>query len=194
MTTTLPFSLPTPTGTRLDGLLDLPDAPGERPAVVVCHGWKGFMEWGFFPYLAALLAERGFVVVRFNLSGSGMRPGEDRVGDPQAFRANTHSLELTELLAVLEATGVELAPGRVDRGRIGLMGHSRGGANAILAAAQPPWRERLRALVTWAAIAQVDRYTEEQKEAWRREGELPVVNTRTGQRLAMGLEMLDDIG
>ncbi len=83
-----PFILPGPHG-PLHGLIDFPQEPGLRPAVVICHGFKGFMEWAFFPYLAHLLAERGFVAVRFNLSGSGQLPGEDRVSDLAAFRSNT---------------------------------------------------------------------------------------------------------
>jgi dipeptidyl aminopeptidase/acylaminoacyl peptidase len=193
MSTTSPFTLPSPYGPTLDGLLDLPDPDrfaGPRPAIVICHGFKGFMDWGFFPHLAALLAERGFAAVRFNVSGSGMRPGGDRVDDPAAFRADTHSREVAEVLAVLDAVDT-LAPGRIDPARIGLFGHSRGGGNAILAAARQP--ERVRALVTWAAVAGFDRYTPEQKEAWRRDGELPVVNARTGQRLALGLGLLEDL-
>jgi pimeloyl-ACP methyl ester carboxylesterase len=81
----------------------------------------------------------------------------------------------------------------VDRDRLGLFGHSRGGGDAILAAARAPWRERLRSLVTWAAIADVDRFTPAQKEEWRRQGEMPVVNARTGQRLALGPGMLAEI-
>lgn len=193
MTETRPFVLAGPAG-PLDGLVDLPEKPGARPAVVVCHGFKGFMEWGFFPYLAALLADRGFTVVRFNLRGSGMRPGEDRVGDPAAFRADTHGREMADLLAVMAATaGGEIAPRRVDPARLGLFGHSRGGGNAILAAARPEWRLRVGALVTWAAVATFDRYTPEQKAAWRRDGELPVVNARTGQELAMGVALLDEL-
>jgi uncharacterized protein len=118
MSTTVPFTLGS-----LHGLVDLPGEPGERPAVVICHGFKGFMEWGFFPYLAELLADRGFVVVRF---------------------------EMADLSAVLEATGEAIATGRVDRRRLGLFGHSHGSGNAILAAAREP---RVRALVTWAAVA-----------------------------------------
>ena len=169
MRETVPFTLATTSG-LLHGLVDLPDIPGERPTVVICHGFKGFMEWGFFPYLAALLAARGFVAVRFNLSGTGMRPGDELVTDLDAFRANTYRRELADLLAILEATGETIAPGRVDRERIGLFGHSRGGGNAVLAAARSPWRERLRALVTWASIATVDRFSPEQKAEWRAPG------------------------
>lgn len=195
MSTTTPFTLSTPSGATLDGFVDLPDpqSHGPRPAVVVCHGFKGFMEWGFFPHLGTLLAERGLVAVRFNLSGSGMRVGADRVDEPEAFRANTHSREVEDLLSVLAATGTEIAPGRVDTSRIGLFGHSRGGGNALLASAREPWRDRVRALVTWASVADFDRYSSEQKEAWRRDGELPVANARTGQQLALGLGLLEDL-
>lgn len=192
MSETVPFTLETADG-PLHGLVDLPEAPGERPAVVICHGFKGFMEWGFFPALAALLAERGYVAVRFNLSGTGMRPGDELVTDPEAFRRNTYSRELADLLAVLAATGESIAPGRVDRHRIALLGHSRGGGDALLASARPEWRDGIRALVTWAAIADIDRFTPEQKDEWRRQGELPITNARTGQRLALGLELLADI-
>jgi uncharacterized protein len=192
MSETVPFTLETGAAV-LRGLVDLPDEPGERPAVVICHGFKGFMEWGFFPSLAALLAERGFVAVRFNLSGAGMLPGDEVVTDPGAFRENTYSRELADLLAVLDAVGETIAPGRVDRRRLGLFGHSRGGGDALLAAARAPWRETVRALVTWAAISHVDRFTPEQKRDWRRDGELPVVNARTGQRLALGLGLLRDV-
>jgi dienelactone hydrolase len=188
-----PWKLSRPGGGVLRGLVDLPEAPGRCPAVVICHGFKGFMEWGFFPALAALLAQRGIVAVRFNLSGAGMEPGDERVTDPQAFRDDTYSAELADLLLVLEATGREIAPDRIDRTRIGLFGHSRGGGAAILAAAGEPWRERLLALVTWAAISHVDRYTPEEKRIWREADELPVVNSRTGQRLALGRGLLEDV-
>jgi dienelactone hydrolase len=192
MSETVPFTLETGSAV-LHGLVDLPDAAGERPAVVICHGFKGFMEWGFFPHLAALLAERGFVAIRFNLSGAGMRPGDELVTDTDAFRENTYSRELADLLAVLAAAGETIAPGRVDQSRLALFGHSRGGGDALLAAARPPWRERVRALATWAAISNVDRFTPEEKQEWRRMGELPVVNARTGQRLALGRALLEDI-
>lgn len=193
MSAPFPFSLPSSSGEALHGLVDLPEGPtAPRPAVVLCHGFKGFMEWGFFPCLAELLAARGYVAVRFNLSGSGMVPGEDRVGRPEAFRANTHSRERDDLLTVLDQLPA-LAPGWIDGERIGLLGHSRGGANVVLAAAREPWRTRVKALVTWAAISAVDRYTPEQKEAWRRDGELAVVNARTGQQLALGPDLLEDV-
>lgn len=188
------FVIESRSGDELHGILHLSGAPGPRPTVIICHGFKGFMEWGFFPSVADLLAERGFTVLRFNYSGTGMRPGDELVTDPDAFKRNTFSKELVETLRVLEAVGTELGQGRVDRERLALFGHSRGGGAATLAAAHPEWRDRLRAVVTWAAVATYDRFGgEKTAAAWRQAGSLPIANTRTGQALELGLELLDDI-
>jgi len=124
----VPFRLETADST-LNGLIDLPVLPGERPAVAICQGSSGFPEWGFLPYLAALLAARGFVAIR------------------------TAAHQAADLLVVLEAAGETIAPAQVDRRRLGLFGYGDGAAAALLAAARSPWNDRARALVTWATAA-----------------------------------------
>ena len=162
-----PFQLETENGRTIQGIVDFEDHSTTQPVVVICHGFKGFMEWGFFPYLANLLAERGFVAVRFNFTGSGMKPGDQLVTDPESFRHATFSRDLEDLCTVLGALGSKLAPDQADATRIGLMGHSRGGGPAILAAALDCYRDRLKALVTWAAVSTFDRLSEVEKEHWR---------------------------
>ncbi|MFN7960478.1 MAG: alpha/beta fold hydrolase [Thermoanaerobaculia bacterium] len=188
------FEVVAASGRSLPGIVDFAEEAGPRPVVVICHGFKGFQEWGFFPPLAELLAERGFTVVRFNLSGSGMKPGDELVTDPQAFHDNTYGRELEDLLAILQALqGGEIARGRVDLGRLGLFGHSRGGGASILAAASEAWLGRVRALVTWAAISHIDRVDAEQLAMWKRTGALPVANARTGQQLSLGPGLLAEM-
>jgi len=178
---------------RLQGVLDLPDEPGLRPTVVDCHGFKGFMEWGFHPYVADLLAARGFTVARFNFASSGMQPGDEVVTDEIAFSTTTVGQDVEEILAVLTALADgKLAQGRVDPERLSLLGHSRGGGTSVLASASSRWNGRLRALVTWAGVGTFDRVSEADKEAWRQLGALPVVNARTGQRLELDCSLLDD--
>src|SRR6185436_5352442 len=113
----------------LVGLLDLPDdIPDDTapvPVVVLCCGFKGFAEWGFFPPLAALLAERGVAAVRFHYRDTGMRLGDAVVTDLEAFRKQTISAELEDTRAVLDALA-DLAPGHIDTSRVALYGHSRG--------------------------------------------------------------------
>ncbi|MCG8456685.1 MAG: alpha/beta fold hydrolase, partial [Holophagales bacterium] len=209
----IPFELEHPGSFsgRIVGRIQVPEGEGPFPAVLVCHGFKGFLDWGFFPPLADLLVNRGFAVARFNYSGSGMQPGDELVTDEDAFRRNTFSLELSETLHVLDALPTLLedppagdapasssAPSRasgakIDPERLALLGHSRGGGAAILAAAHPAWKERVRALVTWSAVATFDRYGKDHREAWRRDGVLPIENARTGQKLALGIELLRDV-
>jgi len=174
---------------NLYGVVHLPDRPGPSPAVVICHGFKGFMDWGFFPHLADLLAERGFVAIRFNLSGSGMKPGDEVVSDLKAFRTATFTKDLAEVRSILRSVGTDIAPGVADPTRIALIGHSRGGGTALLAAATEP----LRALVTWAAVSTFERVSRQEVELWRETGSLPVVNARTGQTLQLGSEVLEDL-
>lgn len=151
------------------------------------------MEWGFFPYLADLLVDRGFTVVRFNFSGSGMQPGDEIVTDTEAFAHATFSQDLSELLDLISALGEAVAPGLVDPERLGLFGHSRGGGTALLAAAEEDASTEVRALVTWSAVSTYDRLGDAEKLLWRQRGRFPVVNARTGQDLEMDRRVLDDL-
>jgi dienelactone hydrolase len=176
----------------LYGILSLPARHEPAPLVVLAHGFKGFMEWGFFPSLADLLTGRGIATLRFGFSGNGMRPGDDLVTDLESFRRNTFSREVEDLLAVV-THGPALAPERIDDARVGVLGHSRGGGMAVLAASRDEGRRRIRALVTWNAIGTVDRLPAEEVARWRLEGTYWVENARTGQRLPLGTELLDDV-
>ena len=188
-----PFVLPVGPDRDLHGIIHHSTRSGPRPTIVICHGFKGFMEWGFFPVLAELLADRGFTVVQFNFSGSGMRPGDEMVTDPDAFQTATFSQDLEDLLALLSALGNPIAQGLVDDQRLGLCGHSRGGGTAILAAAHPDWQHRIGALVTWSAVNTFDRLGDTEKFVWRQKGSLPVVNARTRQELLLDRVVLDDL-
>lgn len=186
------FQLETPSGRTIYGTLDAANRPGPRPTVLICHGFKGFQAWGFFPHLAALLSERGFTAVRFNFAGSGMRPGDELVTDLEAFRTARPSADLEDLVWLLDRVP-EIDTDRIDAERIGLMGHSRGGGLAVLASANEASGTRVGALVTWSAVATFDRLSEDEKAEWRKNEEVSIVNARTGQALTLGSEILDDL-
>ena len=155
-----------------------------RPAVVICHGFKGFKDWGFFPFLAERLALAGFTAVTFNFSGSGVGPDSDVVNEPDRWFGQRISGDLADLETVLGHLASSGARW------IGLVGHSRGGGVAVLGAARD---RRVKALVTWAAVAGFLRYSPEERVRWRAEGRTEVVNARTGQLLPIGLPLLDDL-
>lgn len=156
-----------------------------RPVAVLAHGFKGFMDWGFFPALSRALARAGFVVVSFNASGSGVGDDPLAMDDEDAFFHDTYSRQLADFAQVrAHARALD----GVDPTRELLLGHSRGGAMSVVAAAEdPPAR-----LVTWAAFDDVDRFDADTKAAWRRDGVFEVPNARTGQVHRMSVAILDD--
>lgn len=160
-----------------------------RPAVVVVHGFKGFKDWGMFPPFSERLARAGVTAVTPNLSGSGV-DAEGRFSRREQFARNTFSAELEDLgriVAALAAGELGVAPPT----GIGLVGHSRGGGIAVLHTARDP---RVRTLVTWAAISSVERWVPAEQQAWRQAGVREVLNARTGERLPLSTDILDDIG
>lgn len=160
-------------------------APAARGSVVLVHGFKGFARFAFFPFLADQLAASGLTAVTFNCSGSGVGDDLETFTEPEAFEENTYTRELQDLALVLAETERRGWTGP----QVGLFGHSRGGAVALLHAARDA---RVRALATWASIASVMRWSEQQIADWRARGYLEVPNTRTGQQLRVGIALLDE--
>jgi pimeloyl-ACP methyl ester carboxylesterase len=182
------FRLVSPQGGAIHGDVRMREGPPPRTAVVVVHGFKGFKDWGFFPHLCKGLAVEGHAVISFNFSHNGIGSDPEVFADLEGFSQNTISREVDELNHVLNIVAAgELTP-RPPR-RIGLLGHSRGGAVSILAARETP---EVDALVTWGAIDHLDRWTEETIREWREKGVIYVQNQRTGQHLPLSVGLLED--
>jgi dienelactone hydrolase len=117
-------------GRLLRGDVRIPEGPHPSSAVVVIHGFKGFKDWAFFPHLCRSLAASGHVVISFNFSGSGIGSDPERFTELEAFASNTLSREVEEVGWVVEwvMTG-DLLPRKPTS--LGLLGHSRGGGDAI---------------------------------------------------------------
>ena len=174
----------------LRGALHMPPGDGSHATVVVAHGFKGFMGWGMFPWIADQLAQAGFAAVRFDFSGNGVDTGGDFT-DLEGFKANTLSREQQDLRALLDAiaAGAEPFGGHCRPERIGLLGHSRGGGGVILYAAGD---ERVNAVATLAGVAHASRFPPEARAAAEAQGHFDVLNARTGQQLPVGLEYFQD--
>lgn len=166
------------------GNIDAPSDP--RALVIVVHGFKGFKDWGFFPWLAENLCAEGLAVVRFNMSRSGIGENLETFDRLDLFREDTYSTQIADLL-----TTVRYAQSRFDSLSTFLVGHSRGGGVALLAARQVPG---LAGVVTWSAISHVDRWDGPTKKKWRAEGYIDIENQRTKQMMRMSTAILDDAG
>ncbi|MBB3111228.1 pimeloyl-ACP methyl ester carboxylesterase [Paenibacillus phyllosphaerae] len=163
---------------------------GPKPVVIYLHGFKGFKDWGFGPYTAEQLAKNGFAVIRFNFTRNGVAATD--FDELHKFGGNTYAREqadLAELLDRLLAGELPFAE-ELDRTRIALIGHSRGGGNAIIFAAEHP---EIRAVVTWNGIAHVNLFTPDFEQEVRANGIGYVPNARTKQQMPILPAFFDDV-
>ena len=159
-----------------------------QPAVLIMHGFKGFKDYAFLPQIAERLARAGFTAVTFSVSGSGVDE-HGQFATPERFAKNTYTREMGDIGIVLRALQAREL-GVSSPTSIGMIGHSRGGGVALCFARETP---EIAALVTWAAMATVRRYSDAFVELWRKRGRIEVENVRTQQQLPMDFEIVEDV-
>ncbi|SDH19988.1 Pimeloyl-ACP methyl ester carboxylesterase [Alteribacillus persepolensis] len=175
----------------LRGNVHAPKEQNEAPVVIICHGFKGFKDWNFFPYLADCLAEAGIYAIRFNFSHNGVN--ETDFDELEKFAVNTYTKEQADLDALWQHIQKRKLPfsEHFQTEHTGVLGHSRGGANAIVFAAEHP--AHVRAAVTWNGVPDVDFFSEALKRQVREEGIAYMENKRTKQNMPLKRDVLDDI-
>jgi uncharacterized protein len=166
----------------IKGDLDVPDRP--RGLVVIVHGFKGFKDWGFFPWLGQRLLQHRLAVCRFNMSRSGIGDDPESFDRLDLFEDDTYSIQLADLRAV-----VRFAQQQLPSLSTFLLGHSRGGGIALLAAAEV---KNLCGVAAWSPIARCDRWDDATKRDWRVRGFLDNINQRTKQNMRVSTAVLDD--
>jgi pimeloyl-ACP methyl ester carboxylesterase len=178
---------------RYDLYLPRP-AQDNLPVVLFIHGFMGFKDWGPFPDVCYELAAEGFAVIAmdFSLNGIGDVPGE--FGRPELLERGTFTQDLSDIRTVIDGiiSGEIRGPQEtLDHYRIGIIGHSRGGHCAIVAAAE---FTEIISLVTWAAIADyTQRWGDGLKADWETKGYTEVTNSRTGQVFKVNKVVYDDL-
>ncbi len=175
------FTIPSAEGLTIQGDLDAPE--GARALVVIVHGFKGFKDWGFFPWLSDGLSRDRSAVCRFNMSRSGIGERPDSFDRLDLFADDTYTTQIDDLRRVVRYCQARLALPTF------LVGHSRGGGIALLAASG---MDNLCGVVTWSAIARADRWDEPTKALWRRNGSMDILNARTNDVMRMSTRILDD--
>jgi uncharacterized protein len=121
--------------------LNIPADEERYPLIVICHGFVG-NKIGvdrLFVKAAREFSNNGYMVLRFDYGGCGESTGEYGEGG------------LTELIAQTRIVlDYALSIDCVDSTRVTLLGHSLGGAVALLTAAQD---RRVKSLALWAPVA-----------------------------------------
>lgn len=176
------FALTSDEGLPIRGNLEIGERA--RALVVIVHGFKGFKDWGFFPWVAQRLMQHRLAVCRFNMSRSGIGDDPESFDRLDLFEHDTYSTQLADLRRV-----VRHAQQQVPALPTFLLGHSRGGGVALLGAIDVP---NLHGVAVWSPIARCDRWDDATKRDWRRRGFQEAVNTRTKQVMRMSTKILDD--
>ena len=131
---------------------------GKKPLILFAPGLKTFKDWGPFNLVANTFAEAGFAFAKLNFSFNGVtKASPDVLIDKEAFGRNTLSMELNDLDQVIDCLLDEkqnpLAH-EIDKDRLYLIGHSRGGALAIIKTREDP---RVKGVVTWASLCDFEK-------------------------------------
>jgi pimeloyl-ACP methyl ester carboxylesterase len=183
------FSLKTSYGNLLNitayGLNNLNSAP----CLIFVHGFKGFKDWGFYPFLGNYFSDKGFFVLTFNFSHNGVELSNSDFTELDKFAKNTISLEVSELNDLINAYNNGYFGNKLSN-KVILVGHSRGGAISILSSLL---NKKPEVYVLLASVAKLDRYTRRQKSEWKKNGYVEVINSRTKQIMRMNVELLNDI-
>lgn len=185
-----PWSLVGANGETIYG--DAHEPAGEpRGVVLLCHGFKGYKDYGFFPWLAGQCAAAGFIAHRFNFSHSGMTNRIETFERPDLFERDTWGGQVHDLLTVARS----LRSGAIAGGDLPMtwFGHSRGGVTALLAAARAERAIAPARVVVAAAPFLACNLVDDQKAMLREQGYLESPSSRTGQRLRVGRVWLDEV-
>lgn len=166
-----------------------------KPLLLFAHGFKGFKDWGHWDLIARQFAQRGWFFVKFNFSHNGVTPEEPlEFVDLEAFGQNNYSRELEDVeavLAFLREDPRKLLAGEADLTRLALIGHSRGGALAIVAACR---FSQIKALITWAAVSSLSYAWPDDDfvHRWHKAGVYHVLNARTQQQMPLYYQLYED--
>lgn len=159
---------------------------GQPKAIVIfAHGFKGFKDWGHFNFMAEQFAEAGIVFIKFNFSHNGTTP-EDPLNfvDLEAFGNNNFIIELDDFKNVIDwSLSDATIQNEIDKNKLYLLGHSRGGGITILKAGED---KRVKKIATWASVSDlINRNKLRTIETWQRNGVVYAKNARTKQDMPL---------
>lgn len=168
-----------------------PESDKSLPLIIFSHGFKGFKDWGGFPYMMKKFALYDFAASSFNFTHNGVsKESPEEFTRLDLFAENTFTKELDDLKSVIDYFYVNAGEYNIDKKRIALAGHSRGGGTTIIKAAED---KRIKCIVTLASVSDFNRYSEEHKRKWKEAGYFEVINSRTNQMMRMNVSLLEDL-
>lgn len=150
--------------------------------ILFIPGFKGFKDWGGWPWFCSELAVAGHRVYRMNPSMCGVGPSLDTFDQPERFARQTLAHDVEDVQAVLADDELGISAPI-------LLGHSRGGLVAALSARV---LDGVSAVITMGTPTDLVRISEQELKQWRADGRREIVNARTGEVLYQDVEVLED--
>ena len=155
--------------------------------IIFVHGFMGFKDWGAWHLVQDFFTNKGYAFCKFNLSHNGgtVENGID-FPDELSFGRNTYSMEVDDIGHLTK----KIITYFTEVPTIHLIGHSRGGATALLAARTIG----AKTISLWASISSIAaRFpTNEELKRWEEEGIRYIQNSRTQQKLPQNFSLYTD--
>ncbi|RME58785.1 MAG: alpha/beta hydrolase [Candidatus Dadabacteria bacterium] len=160
--------------------------------VLICHGLKAFRNWGIHPQIAKRVAHSGFVAGLIDFSLNGYKEGEERVSNFEDFKSNSILREVEEIKTAANYLLTDKKYKEIITSpEIILIGHSKGGADVIVAGAD---LSNVQKIVALAPVIDFELAMPKGVIAdWEREGVLWIKDERTEQMLPLGKNLLNEI-
>lgn len=167
----------------------------KKPVILFVHGFKGFKDWGFFNLMSDWFAENSFFFIKLNFSHNGTTINHPTdFDDLEAFGNNNFSKELLDLETLLDhlfSKENEAFYQEADTNNMTLLGHSKGGATAIIKAYEDL---RIRRVATLASVLDIKtRYAEKELTSWKSNGVIYIPNSRTNQEMPVYYQLAEDV-
>ena len=77
------------------------------PCLIFAHGFKGFKDWGFGPYIGDYFSKKGFFVLTFNFSHNGVGDSLTDFVELDKFAENTFLLEIDDSRENIDVISLE---------------------------------------------------------------------------------------
>lgn len=174
-------------GQRIVGILHKPQGKPPFPAVVICHGFKGYKEQLHLQTIATKLAQEGIVALRFDFTN-------EVGGSFGKLEDITFSQGLKDLKSAVDYIAKQKF---VDKNRIGLAGHSLGGQQILH---YTPTDKRIKALVDLAGVVyrgdgstNMERSVKKQSDNIKKTGYFFLVSKRTKKKYRIKGRFYTDI-
>jgi dienelactone hydrolase len=171
-------------GVPMAGDVTYPQNKKYIPVVLYAHGINGFKDWGGTQLIAEAFAKLGFAFIKFNFSHNGTTPAHpDKIYDLLAYQKDTYLKRQFDLQCMLDFIQANVFEWPFQPQAVGLIGHSRGGTDALLFAKTTG----INKLITWSAPAEAKtpwgKWTNDQFKQWEKDGVMHLENKRTNQQL-----------